>query len=161
MSRFWQRIWCNFFTLQGRAGRLEVITKFIMLNLSSFVLAFFVSLFAVGIAASMYGFESAKHGTGILKIMSLPFLWAVIAVKVRRLHDLNLSGWWELSFFIVPALAVAVLMLAKHHANGQAISGVALVTVIAMLAAVVIGGLALLLWPGNKNENRFGPVSEI
>ena len=52
-----------------------------------------------------------------------------IAVAVRRLHDMNLSGWWYL----------LLLVISRVPAVGS------------------IAGLLMFLIPGTASDNRFGP----
>jgi uncharacterized membrane protein YhaH (DUF805 family) len=75
--------------------------------------------------------------------LSLPFLFAVliliwpfIAIMVKRLHDLNLSGWWML-------LALAIPFSAR-------LIGVNPSTLLLMAYAM------LSSLPGSSGNNRFG-----
>ena len=43
-------------------------------------------------------------------IISLPILLPTIAVSVRRLHDLNKSGWWYL-LVLIPIIGPIVLIV--------------------------------------------------
>jgi uncharacterized membrane protein YhaH (DUF805 family) len=164
LSRLWHRTWCNLFTLQGRAGRPELVPKIIMLSLVSGLLTFVVTFISMGTATMIFGFESAKHGAGIFKIIGLPFTWAIIAARVRRLHDLNFSGWWEWGFYIAIFVAVSILVYAyalhkNYPSYPLSVGAFHLAFGICILAGIV--ALLVMCWPGNKNENRFGPVSEI
>jgi uncharacterized membrane protein YhaH (DUF805 family) len=57
------------------------------------------------------GLFDAKAGIGLLSgIYSLAVLIPSIAVGVRRLHDINRSGWWLLISFI-PLIGTIVLIV--------------------------------------------------
>jgi uncharacterized membrane protein YhaH (DUF805 family) len=70
-------------------------------------------------------------------------IWGV--VSARRLHDLGLAGWWF-------ALLAALFFIAGAHLDlphgpvGWGAGGLC-----ALLTA------ALLIWPGQRRFNRFGP----
>ena len=111
-------VWKNYFTLSGRAGRKEFWT-FLLVNLA--ILAPFMAW------AFMSGKDiaAASLPVNIFRGFFLLILIPLIAVSVRRLHDLNMSGWWYLMNFIPIVGDVAFLIL--------------------------------MLIPGKKEENRFGP----
>jgi uncharacterized membrane protein YhaH (DUF805 family) len=62
--------------------------------------------------------------------------WPVAAIFVKRLHDLNVSGWW---LMILPALSAAteVTSLDRWH-------------VLSWVGVIIIG-----LMPGTPGDNRF------
>jgi uncharacterized membrane protein YhaH (DUF805 family) len=72
------------------------------------------------------------------------------SLVVRRLHDANLSGYH--AFWIVPVELFGVLVPAALTSEGVDTSRFddTIFTVVAVIGAV------LLLWPGSKEENRFG-----
>ncbi len=102
-----------------------------------------------------------------------------LAVSVRRLHDIDRSGWWLLLPVAVPATgailtalitaALSARMIAQHpdpHVTG----GEGLGTVVGIIAAfaccVVLptlvawaAMLSFLVTPGTRGSNRFGPDS--
>ena len=56
------------------------------------VIPFSIILFA------QYYFRSQGYSldTGTVKIINVLIIWPAIATSVKRLHDLNKSGWWFL-----------------------------------------------------------------
>jgi len=85
----------------GRARRKEYWMFFLFNIIICFVLGFVEGL--VGIAA--------ESGTGVLSILYvLAVLIPGIAVSVRRLHDINRSGWWLL-LSPVPLIGAIVLLV--------------------------------------------------
>ena|SRR6478672_4629238 len=85
-------------------------------------------------------------------ITSLALLLPSLAVSVRRLHDIDRTGWWILIFYV----AAIVLIFAALGAAFTGSPGTALVLLLA------IGALSvwLLVWfvtKGTTGPNRFGP----
>lgn len=89
-------VFSNYATITGRAARSEYWF---------FVLFIFLGQFAIGFVSAIIP---------ILAILSLIFALGTfipsITVGVRRLHDINKSGWWLLLAFI-PAIGVIILII--------------------------------------------------
>ena len=84
----------------GRARRKEYWFFFLFNLIVSIVL---------GVIDSMLGLGAA--GVGILSgLYSLAVIIPSIAVGVRRLHDINKTGWWILIAFI-PLIGILVLLV--------------------------------------------------
>jgi uncharacterized membrane protein YhaH (DUF805 family) len=83
----------------------------------------------------------------IIALALLPlYLVIALAVAVKRLHDLDISGWWAIGFLIAWYLTVGVFELAQKPSIGAAISAL-------LFAGVIWLGSA----EGQEGENRFGP----
>lgn len=92
----------NYFGFSGRARRKEY-WMFVLFN----IIVSIVLLFA----DSMLGTMDAQSGWGVLSgIYSLLVLIPSLAVSVRRLHDLDRSGWWLL-LALVPLIGGIVLLI--------------------------------------------------
>ena len=79
-----------------------------------------------------------------------------IAVSVRRLHDVNRSGWWLLLTSVT--YLIGVVLLANVVTTG-AVSGLAILGGILFLMGG-IAGIVMLVWfcsRGTIGSNRFGP----
>ena len=109
-------------------------------------------------------FLASLIGGVLLLALFIPSL----AVTVRRLHDLDRSGWWALvpaAGLLVPAaLLVAVMGFSGAVQSGALASplaqGSGVILFWSILAAVVGLNLLLLFWftrPGTPGSNRFGP----
>ena len=79
----------------------------------------------------------------LMVALSLPFLFAILiliwpfaAITVKRLHDLNRSGWWVLLALAIPFAARPI--------------GVSPSTLL-LMAFVLLASL-----PGSSGDNRFG-----
>jgi uncharacterized membrane protein YhaH (DUF805 family) len=77
----------GYFSHRGRIGRLRLL-KLNLLNLLA--LAF--------LSASIYLLYRLTESpfVWILMILSLPIVYSNMMLAIKRLHDLNLSGWWLL-----------------------------------------------------------------
>jgi uncharacterized membrane protein YhaH (DUF805 family) len=91
-----------YLSLQGRAGRRP------------FWLYFFVPAVVLGVVLGAYATSQSREGLGsspfVLPLVPL-LLWAAIAVQVKRLHDIGLSGWWVVVAFVPIVNYVAVVVL--------------------------------------------------
>ena len=97
----------QFATFTGRASRSDYWW---------WVLAYVLALFAIGLVdtfviAPSLGFNITDENAG--QPLSMLFVLAMflpnLAVSVRRLHDLNKSGWWLL-LGLLPVVGVLVLL---------------------------------------------------
>jgi uncharacterized membrane protein YhaH (DUF805 family) len=102
----------NAFSFQGRATRAEFIYPHIALLLFSIL---------VGLIAAA---ASTLESTVILSFICLiiAFIIPSITLTTRRLHDVNISGWWQL-LYVVPligSLVFPVLCILKGSKNRNA-----------------------------------------
>jgi uncharacterized membrane protein YhaH (DUF805 family) len=149
-------------TFSGRAPRSEYwwwILFTLLLN------------FGGGIVGGIIG---AIAGTPILTVLVVALIYLGlllpwIAVGVRRLHDLNRSGWWYggqiiFALFLL-ALAIPVGIRAyQNHAGGYPpMDGIPPATFIVMRVLDLIQAvysIVLFIWfcmAGTRGQNRFGP----
>lgn len=80
---------------------------------------------------------------GLACVAALPLL----ALGVRRLHDIDLPGWWLLAPVALLAIATVV------RSNPSPSAGLLLLIDIVGVAALLLLGS----WPGTTTANRFGP----
>ncbi len=92
--------------------------------------------------------------TGQLLLM-LP----VFALFVRRLHDVNLTGWWTLS--LPPIMGLSIYSSARFVFLDPQNGALALPELPLWASLLQLGGvlffLTVLLIPGTDGPNRFGP----
>jgi len=126
----------HYFDFHGRAGRAEFwhyIAVFFTVTVLAEILVHLVSMAAMRM---------------IFTAWSLGCFLPTVGVAIRRLHDLNRSGWW-----LVSPLLPAFLMLLLFFWFWP-------VTV--LLAASMLGLLVYLIYlciqPGTNGDNRYGPV---
>ncbi len=94
-------------TFIGRASRSELWWWWLFVLLLSLGTQLIDGLFI----APLLGFEVLEENTGqpLTLIALLALLLPNIAVSVRRLHDIDRSGWWVL-IGLVPFVGVLVLL---------------------------------------------------
>jgi uncharacterized membrane protein YhaH (DUF805 family) len=92
----------KYVTFSGRAQRSEYWWYALFTFVTSIVLSILDGI--------LFGVTAAGQSIGILSgLFSLAVLLPSIAVGVRRLHDLDKSGWWLL-LALIPILGFLVLL---------------------------------------------------
>ena len=108
--------------------------------------------------ASLHGQAENLETSFYQMILPLPLIyWSLSSLLVKRLHDMNASGWWVLLFLcIYIGLAAAVGRLYfKYFPEGYALGYVFwVVVIIGTLMKLVCFGI-LVFVPGTKGENRY------
>lgn len=85
---------------RGRASRADFWSFFVLAQIFSYICAFVIAF--LGTMADMTPETVQALSTLFLLIV---FEVPILSAACRRLHDINLSGWWQLSFiFVIPAL---------------------------------------------------------
>jgi uncharacterized membrane protein YhaH (DUF805 family) len=154
----------------GRASRAEYwLFGFFQTILIGFML--FLSVLALAglkenAAQAMGGFFL---GLGLTALIVLGFFVPNLAVTVRRLHDINLSGWWMAlmlpSFFAQSANILTGIQAAKRLSGGSGsdlVSQAMFTSLIASSPLMMIAGLCslalfiMMVMAGTKGANRFG-----
>lgn len=103
----------NYSVFEGRARRREY-WMFYLFNI--------IFLIAAMILDSVLGLKVGSYGYGILYILyTLAVLIPGIAVSVRRLHDVNKSGWMMFISFIplIGAIWLFILMVRDGTVGGN------------------------------------------
>ncbi|TAI66164.1 DUF805 domain-containing protein [Bradyrhizobium sp. Leo170] len=73
---------------------------------------------------------------GSVRLALLIVLWPLIAILAKRLHDLNVSGWWLLTLLAIPLVASAINISVS----------IPYLLIVAFLS----------FFPGGYGDNRFG-----
>jgi uncharacterized membrane protein YhaH (DUF805 family) len=124
--------------VSGRSRRLE----FWLFWLAAMVLQMVAAYFdAAGAQPFVVG------GMGVVTlVVTLIFLVPATTVGIRRLHDIDRSGWWMLLL----GLPYLGWLISVHAGSQDVIPALAL-----LLGAVIL--LVLLVQPGTAGDNRYGP----
>jgi len=127
--------WKGYVDFKGRATRKEFWT-FIGVNyLLLFVLAFAVAYFFSLTDNSSVSFYYTMTQT----IFSLVLILPVLAVGIRRMHDINRSGWWFGSVYISSIIARLLNNILLHYAS-EAVYGYS-----QLLIGIVLGWIPLIM----------------
>ena len=112
---------------------------------------FYLATIVIGIIASLFN-AIPLIGQVISLVISIAIWWLSIVASIRRLHDIDKSGFW----LLLPAGAsiVGITMLAIGLFGGSDL-------LFALGFIVAIGGSAymifLLVQPGTPGPNKYGP----
>lgn len=149
-----KQFYCKYATFTGRATRAEYWWV---------TLAFFI----FSVVMSFLG----RTGEWITNIVSLASIIPMFALIVRRLHDVNLSGWWLLGYYIASiAVWVWFFVILFAHINISAVATatpdqvvsailplVGFLTLPILLSAILgIAGIVVMCIP-SKPANKYGP----
>ncbi|GAA4644376.1 hypothetical protein GCM10023115_23360 [Pontixanthobacter gangjinensis] len=128
--------------IEGRSGRQEFWMFFLFNILVVLGLVLLVFLFAGGLSSldptsALMG-TMAGAGVGFAVLLIIPvYAWAILtgvastAVSIRRLHDMNLTGWLYLVYLILMVIPLLNFL-------------------------VFIGFYVVMALPGTKGPNKYG-----
>jgi uncharacterized membrane protein YhaH (DUF805 family) len=133
----------TFFTTKGRIGRLSFIFKLI-----GFLILYAIIIIAV--------WMFTKSGMAIFityVITGLLFYISNLCITAQRLHNIGLSGWWQ----IVPWLFSLAFYALNPDIEQQIKNNTFQMDFIDISAIVVTGifFLTLLFWPGSRGQNKY------
>ncbi len=141
----------KFITIKGRASRSE----FWWFALFSIIMSYGLKLF---IDVGIFGFEfqSLSPSSVMWSIITF-FPW--ICLYARRLHDINLSGWWQLYYCLFGLVSVILFLLLIYNV---AVTQTVLIFIGIILLACAISPIYFLSKKGTAGDNRFGadPLAE-
>jgi uncharacterized membrane protein YhaH (DUF805 family) len=147
----------DIFSARGRVDRMTFLVYNVLYNVLSFALAL-LSGFGFSIYAESTGDDSnLSFALAIGLGTTLPLLYPVVCNLIKRLHDLGLAA--------IAAIVPVALNLAHQFAGlekevaylPEAFSEYALQAEPYLLGLSLVTGFSLLLIPGQKTANRYGP----
>ena len=136
----------NTFQLTGRSPRADLLYYWLFLILFHFIIGFIAGIMEI----SLEDMDIITFYPSI--IIAVP----ILALSVRRVHDINKSGWW-----ILPKFLTFVISCFLSHYQLSHQWQMAQMPVLKLL--IVIGGvyclflLFFLLRKGDQNINEYGP----
>ncbi|WP_076398654.1 DUF805 domain-containing protein [Insolitispirillum peregrinum] len=134
---------------KGRSSRSEYNYARIFMYLSSFILSIISSIESY---YNIYSHNEYGFYSPLSSIVHILFIISVIipsiSLFIRRLHDLNFSGWW---FWLWPAVVIFAFALIFRDSlfTSWAVSG--------LLLFLVVSEVLLMCIRGTVGPNRFGP----
>lgn len=179
MSTFWANIWYNFthITFKGRSSAKEYQYWFL------FCILYFVLTCVMISVPNMYLQTIANNSEEVLLGLSFYIILAAIVfcvfsiwkgladltLVVRRLHDMNKTGWWFVGYFIIAFIIVFVITLGFSiilvgAQISRETSDLLIKTCSNILSFLFSFAFVLLcmIKKGNPSENKFGaPVLEV
>jgi uncharacterized membrane protein YhaH (DUF805 family) len=92
-----------YFSFNGRATRYDFNIRYALVAFVGAILTYTADFIRLG--GAVFGDPSRLY---ISNTFSLLAFIAGFAVTCRRLHDMNLSGWWQILIYFVPAGFVGI-----------------------------------------------------
>lgn len=157
----------RYFDFRGRSRRKEYWMYTLFLFLVSIALSVLDDVLGLGgtvsggtdYSAALASVSAAASGGWLTNIFTLATFIPSLAVGVRRLHDLDRSGWWML-MPLIPFLVGGVLLgVGLAQSFGGSAPGGLILPAIALLIVGFICSIVVLVWfvtPGTAGPNRFG-----
>jgi uncharacterized membrane protein YhaH (DUF805 family) len=138
----------DFYTLSGRIGRLPFLLGVVLIIILSVTLHY-----ASFYVASYFG--SSKLAMVLIVVMQFVTLLLATPLIVKRLHDLNTSGWFALVFWV--PFPFSIEMAALFDSQWLFSLLFELYQYLLWLSfAIAMGFIFLLIVPGNPNINQWG-----
>lgn len=132
----------KYFSFSGRLNRIRFFLRMLFIRVAGALII--AGLVFVGLLLGLFGFVVI----GFAIVVSVAVVIADISLTVRRLHDLNLSGFWY--------LGLIGLGLVSGFLEGMYETETPLFLIIIINITLFIATLLLIFWPGTKGPNRFG-----
>lgn len=132
----------RYFVFYGRSPRAEY-WYFWLLQMILSIITVMVDL-VLGL-----GGPEAPLSTNLLLVLALFF--PSLAVTVRRLHDINRSGWTVLVYGVASVAAAIVGGVVG------ALAGIGVVLMLVAVALVSINFVIMMATDGSPGENHYGP----
>lgn len=153
------------FDFRGRSTRAEYWWVYLFNILVSLAI-YVVGIIAAGVSLSRMSPMALFGGGSLVSILSTVYGLIIfipnLALIVRRLHDINHSGWWVLGFiaiYVVAGILVAVGASMSFSAifRGGSNGAIGLMAVgVVMMLATAIWQLVWLVTPSYPYDNKWG-----
>ena len=123
------------FLFPGRIGRAKFWFGFLLAKV----------ILIGGVIGGVMTFKAHPLVSAYIPYVSLVYFWILIAISIKRLHDMNARAWWVLLMLPLPLGLGMIGSLARI----QVLQGLAFITSICVLG--ILGAVA-----GTQGDNRFG-----
>lgn len=134
----------NYFSFNGRLNRKPFFMQVMMLAAMSIFLILYIITVEPSLKADPVNFGTNVRRYVIFWVVYIPLIISGISLGVRRLHDMNLSGWWML-------LSIGSFFGGTDYGSASVNLMVTILGIIAQMFSIV-----LLLRRGTRGPNRFG-----
>ncbi|HBF66407.1 MAG TPA: DUF805 domain-containing protein [Clostridium sp.] len=101
----------------------------------------------------IYFIDKIVHSDILSTIYSLAVFLPSLGASIRRLHDINKSGWWVLLSMIPLAFYLIVIPLA-FVSKTAALGGLILISLLCLACSIWL--IVLEATPGTPGENKYG-----
>jgi uncharacterized membrane protein YhaH (DUF805 family) len=106
-------------------------------------------------------FHFSSQWEALQWVVAIPMIWINAAITVKRLHDLNRSGWWAVAILIVNRLSYIYyglffgLYFGVDISTARELLLVMLAVALSLLQTWIV--IELFFMMGTDGPNRFGP----
>ncbi len=145
-------------TIKGRASRSELWWFYLFMMITGKLLSFFIDI-------PIFRFDPPPMNAPFLVLLTIITFIPLICVIIRRLHDINLSGWWVLFyhlFLIASVIVVGILVIVGSIAFSFISLDDSGVLLVIIWVSALITAIYFLSKKGTAGDNRFGadPLAE-
>ena len=139
------------FAFQGRAGRGEAWTM-------SIVMTVVISIVGIAVGVPMAIQQGLSAPPPELSLFTnLASMVLLAGVTVRRLHDRDKEAWWLVTYWVMPAIYMAVANPMEQLKTGAPIAPWQ-IGLLALTGGVVVWSfIDLYVLPAAPGADRFGP----
>ncbi|WMS85851.1 DUF805 domain-containing protein [Pleionea litopenaei] len=120
------------------------------INRKTFWLLYVLPMLLAGVIIGVVTFFNIFAGVILAAIGAIPYIWISFAVAFKRLHDVNMSGWWY------GGLSLASFAFGAISAFNPTFASFQFLFSIAGFAIFIINGFIA----GTQGENRYGYPQE-
>ncbi len=99
--------------------------------------------------------DTWANGLALL-VLLLVLMYPSLAISTKRLHDLDLSGWWNLAYF-APSILDAFGRLSRRYGTEKQRAALGTALNWLMLATAILYTIHLGVMPGTPGPNAYGP----
>jgi uncharacterized membrane protein YhaH (DUF805 family) len=135
----------HYFDFEGRTRRQEFWY---------YVIAFVVIDIAFAVV------QAVLNTHALTSLLALALLLPNLGIAVRRLHDINRTGWWVL-IGAIPGTVMVVLTVISFMLAGAAAGFLLLLPILSLCGLAALAAAALLIYwyaqPGTVGPNQYGP----
>lgn len=157
----------RYFDFKGRSRRKEYWMYTLFVFLVTIVLTILDDVLGLGgsvtgetdLSGASVAASGAMSGGWLTNIFAVATFIPGIAVLVRRLHDIDRTGWWVLLLFgliVIGAGAMGFGMAQAVTSGGMGAVGI--LGIVSLIAGMLLG-IVMLVWActaGTPGPNRFG-----
>lgn len=134
----------DYFSFKGRLNRKPFLMRLMMLGVISIFFVLIVINAEPHLKEDPAHFGQNVRQSLVFWVYYIPLIISSISLGVRRLHDLNLSGWWML-------LGAGAMLGSTDFGNSQINLAAAILFYVSQLFNVF-----LIFFRGTKGANRYG-----
>ena len=137
---------------EGRIGRLQYLgyhcVAYVLLLLA-LLAAFVIYSITAALNTALPGAEMVGIAVIIIGMIGAfgAYIWSSVCISIKRLHDLDMPGWWYLGLWLLSVAGAVV----QQDSPGLGL--------LCSLVALV-GYVLLMVLPGTKGNNRFDRIIE-